>query len=295
MEENKNKFTGEAIDAFNMKRSAGTFYLAAIFVGYFLMNLLYVVIPQKTVASFVAQTAQQLIFVLAAVLFFYKNGGIKNGLRLNKFSPKYILYAVIAFCGLFFGVGYINVLITSLMQKSGLSVGGSVTMEGIGDYISYVVSLSVFPAIGEEFLFRSLLLYALYYTAENGDDIKASLIVALAFASYHKNAAQLIYQFAYGFTLSMLFIRSGSAIPGIIMHAMNNFLILTATYFCPALNLLNIYTFIFGIIAFGFSTFLLGKGRKKGKLDLDGISVYLYIGIAACIALGAINNLSGLL
>ena len=97
MEENKNKFTGEAIDAFNMKRSAGTFYLAAIFVGYFLMNLLYVVIPQKTVASFVAQTAQQLVFVLAAVLFFYKNGGIKNGLRLNKFSPKYVLYAVIAF------------------------------------------------------------------------------------------------------------------------------------------------------------------------------------------------------
>lgn len=285
----------DKIDVYNVKKEAGFYYLVAVLIGYFLMNVLYAAIGDKKVAACVAQIAQQATFVLATVLFFNGRGSVKENLMLNSFKPKYLLYAAIVFCGLFFGAGFINIKFTELLQNVGFTVGSAVSIETFGDYLINVVSLSLFPAVCEEFLFRSLFIYALYKVGGDGDEIKTSLLIGIVFALYHKNLAQLIYQFAYGFALSMLALKSGSVIPGMIMHAMNNFIILTVTYFCPTLALFNFYTFVFGLVALVAGFYLLIRKSKKGVLDLRGISPFLLTGIAICVFLGVLNNIQGLL
>jgi membrane protease YdiL (CAAX protease family) len=63
--------------------------------------------------------------------------------------------------------------------------------------------------------------------------VKAYIISALLFAILHLNLPAFIPTFAIGLILAFLYHRSGSLVPSIVAHALNNGFALTALYFVP--------------------------------------------------------------
>ncbi len=300
------------------QKKYGKIFSVAIIVAYFI-HLIYAGINTGKLTGssdpaldvMIVSLFQPVTFIVIALITMNANDEfIRDGLFINKFHPKYLGYSAILFVGLFLGIGYLNVALGTAFTDLGI-IGASteIKIDGFGDFIKYLIGLSIAPAIGEELLFRGVVLYALLrYTSKNYDrgdrqnnpyfeegnrfgtdgrtDIKIALINALLFAVFHKNPAQLIYQFVYGFALTLIVIRSGSIIPAVFMHALNNFTILLFIWL--GVDPLNIVTTIIGLAILVFGFILLIKGKKYKTQSGDDFACKPFmsmasIGIAFCV------------
>lgn len=93
------------------------------------------------------------------------------------------------------------------------------------DLIFYAVYTLVLAPVAEEIAFRGA---ALPRLRNSFGGYSAALISAALFAAYHLSLAQFPYTFVLGFCLGLVAQRSGSLIPCIALHALNNLLTLTA-------------------------------------------------------------------
>jgi sodium transport system permease protein len=82
-----------------------------------------------------------------------------------------------------------------------------------------LAALALAPALGEEVLFRGLLLRSLCGVMKA---VPAVLLSAFLFAALHLDAARFLPQFAAGLLLGILALRSGSVGPGIVAHLLHN-------------------------------------------------------------------------
>ena len=157
-------------------------------------------------------------------------------LGAKKFNPAYIVYALLLSVVMLFGFGFINQTIQSFLVKIGYNVSNEsqMTVNSLTEYFVYLIFFALLPAVCEECFFRGVMLRGI-----NCNKITVSLIVGLCFAVYHLNATQMFYQFIYGVSLTYLALHSKSVIPGIIAHFVNNFLVLTMSYFHQSFRLDN--------------------------------------------------------
>lgn len=139
-------------------------------------------------------------------------------------SPKYYILALLALFGLIFAVSPLNSLIFSFMQDMGYSSASLPSMEGWGMLGSLIV-LAVLPAVLEELLFRGVMLDNLNRSSGTWS---AVFLTALAFCLYHGSAAQTVYQFVCGCVFALIAARSGSVLPSMLAHFLNNALIVVA-------------------------------------------------------------------
>lgn len=93
--------------------------------------------------------------------------------------------------------------------------------------IMEIITSAMLPAVFEEFTDRGLLLAVL---GEERDDTKKILIVGVMFGFLHQNVAQLTPTMFGGFVMAFMAVKSGSIVPGMIVHFMNNFLITLLQY-----------------------------------------------------------------
>ncbi|MBQ4166532.1 MAG: CPBP family intramembrane metalloprotease, partial [Oscillospiraceae bacterium] len=93
------------------------------------------------------------------------------------------------------------------------------------DLAFYAVYTLILAPIAEEIAFRGA---ALSRLRNSFGAYSAALISATLFAAYHMSLAQFPYTFVLGFCLAIVAQRSGSIIPCIILHALNNLLTLSA-------------------------------------------------------------------
>jgi ABC-2 type transport system permease protein/sodium transport system permease protein len=87
--------------------------------------------------------------------------------------------------------------------------------------------LAVIPAVCEELLFRGVLLSGL---AARVRPLGAVLASAAIFGVYHFVAVKFVPTFALGILLGYLCLRSGSVLPGMLVHALHNGLSITTVY-----------------------------------------------------------------
>lgn len=80
-------------------------------------------------------------------------------------------------------------------------------------------AIALVPAVAEEILFRGVLTRAL--AARHGM-ATAVILSAAVFALYHLSPARLLSTFALGAVLAVVALRSGSIVPGMIVHALGN-------------------------------------------------------------------------
>lgn len=230
------------------------------------------------IGSWIAYAVNQFAIILVVVLFAvwrkYDVGEVSKIRPLT--NPKrwallvpITVVTIIAFLPL-------SMLFTTFLDVIGYPVGGGVSMPDYGSVGVYFLSLflmAFLPAIGEELLMRGTVLPAM---TTRGVWFGV-FISAFLFSFMHGNPLQTVYQFCLGAVLAVLFLMSGSIIPCIIVHFLNNFITITMSAYLPQIDVLiaelGAFNWLTGAVSFAGGTLLLvfllylyhraGKPRPK--------------------------------
>jgi len=100
----------------------------------------------------------------------------------------------------------------------------------IGDHhlLTILVSFALLPAVFEELLFRGTLLGLVRNSLSTTSQV---LVIALLFGMMHLSVIRLFPTGAFGLLATIAVIRSGSLWTAVVMHALNNGILLTIGYF----------------------------------------------------------------
>jgi len=129
------------------------------------------------------------------------------------------------FCTL--GMSVVGVYVAAMLTMMLASAGVTPSMPdfspptyGVGATIVFLVSLSLFPAVLEELLFRGVVMQSL---RRFGDPF-ALICSSILFAMLHRNLIQGPNALLTGLVLGYFTLRTGSLIPAMVAHFVNNLL-----------------------------------------------------------------------
>ena len=146
-------------------------------------------------------------------------------------SPKFYLFAVVGVVGILIANdGLINILLAVLPESWASFLADSYNSDTqaiasiIGGFSPYtflyaILAIAVAPAISEELLFRGFLLSKLRTKQSN---LSAIVISGLLFGAIHFSLVNMLPLSALGMFLAFITIRSGSILPAVIIHFLNN-------------------------------------------------------------------------
>ena len=145
-----------------------------------------------------------------------------------KFNLKWHSYLIMIVVGVIslFGIQYFISIIDDLLFSLGYNMAKT-NITSWGTFFLSVFVLAILPAIGEELIFRGIILNGL---RTRFNDIASIFISAILFALMHQNLQQLIYPFLLGSIMAWAVVRSGSLISSVIIHFTNNFLVVLLTF-----------------------------------------------------------------
>lgn len=147
-----------------------------------------------------------------------------------KFNLKWHTYLIMIVVGVIslFGIQYFISIIDDLLISLGYNMAStSINPTSWGTFFLSVFVLAILPAIGEELIFRGIILNGL---RTRFNDIASIFISAILFVLMHQNLQQLIYPFLLGSIMAWAVVRSGSLISSVIIHFTNNFLVVLLTF-----------------------------------------------------------------
>ena len=130
--------------------------------------------------------------------------------------------------------------------------------------IAGILNACIFAPIGEEIGFRGILLGGLLKTRCR--TWIAILISALVFASFHGFGANFVTAMLFGILAGWLYWRTGSIIPGIIIHITNNSL--TAIDLSNQTNALYLIILVVGLVLLAYGVWWFWK---KCKYDTEEV------------------------
>lgn len=199
------------------------------------------------------------VIAFTCATFLYVKKGNKP-LLFKKFSPVYIVPSLLLAFGMLFGLGFLNLFVAEGVKSLGGVISeAQIPLDTPLQYVLFTVFLCAFPAIAEELFFRGVLMDCLSGVKK----AVAVITVALCFALYHGNVAQLCYQFIYGLGLGFLTLKAQSVIPAMVAHFINNFAVLSIEYFKIPVNLKSAVLIIIGsALLVNFVLFLIFYGNK---------------------------------
>jgi membrane protease YdiL (CAAX protease family) len=127
-----------------------------------------------------------------------------------------------------------------------------------GEYIIYIFTMCVLPAVIEELVFRGVIYKSLSNDRILSKQVLAYIVLAAAFfAVYHLSFSQLVYQFIIGVIFCFMFYKTGNLIYGMIAHFINNFFIITYTFIAGSDYIpytWNWYTILLAVLYFGIGS-----------------------------------------
>lgn len=209
-------------------------------------------------------------------------------LSLKSFKWQFVIVAVLTVIGMLFAFGSVNSGLVDLLRSIGLKIPETVIPLGnTSSYIIACLTLCLLPAVIEELFFRGILLTKLKKFGE----VKAIIISALAFALFHCSLSQLVYQFLYGLVFAYIVIKSGSVIVSMIIHFLNNFIVVSLTFFNVEIDYSNIFFILTGVAVLCLGlllSFMLNRKRiTERKGEYKRVSAFFLpfgvLGIGICI------------
>lgn len=154
-------------------------------------------------------------------------------LRPSRSWKQYLLLPVIAiFCVITFLP--LSMLFNEFLGVCGYPVSAvySIDFSSVGAYFLALFLMALLPAICEELLCRGMLLQGL-----STKSIPFGVLMsALLFSLMHANPMQTVHQFCLGVVLAIIALISGSIIPCMIVHFLNNFITLTVSAYLPEID-----------------------------------------------------------
>ena len=121
--------------------------------------------------------------------------------------------------------------------------------------IAGILNACIFAPIGEEICFRGIILGGLLKTRCR--PWIAILVSAIIFASFHGFGANFVTAMLFGILAGWLYWRTGSIIPGIIIHITNNSL--TAIDLSNQTNALYLIILVVGLVLLAYGLWWFGK------------------------------------
>lgn len=234
-----------------------------------------------------AYLASPVAILLVTLAFLSLDKGEKksaSGLALPK--RRFWLYTLLALAAMFFGLSGLNGYFISFLEIFGYKPS-TVVLPPLTPlnalYVGFAVCL--LPAVSEEIAFRGIMVNSLGGACK----LWVSLLLGVLFSLYHLNPAQTLYQFAVGFIFTLLAVTSQSVLPAMVLHFINNALIVVLYYVAEEYVLplpVNIVLTVFGVACTVALIVLLLK-EKQEKTDNKGIgefSLYAVFGIFVCLA-----------
>jgi membrane protease YdiL (CAAX protease family) len=143
---------------------------------------------------------------------------------------QFIIVIILVFAGSYFGLSKLNDAFVSIFERFGYVPDElKLPQKTPINVIAAVVFVAVLPAVCEEFLFRGLILNSTKWLG----GMKAVLISAGFFCIYHMSPYQTAYQFVMGVIYGIVALKAQSITPTIILHFLNNLLVILWYYFFP--------------------------------------------------------------
>ncbi len=238
----------------------------------------------------------QLSFAVVAVWYLRRTATpVPVAVKNQKCHPKYFLIAVALQIGLLC-LSELNALFLELLGKFGYEDGGInlPSMHGFG-FVGVLFVVAVLPALFEEIMFRGVLLKGM-----RSFGVWGSVVVCGAlFSLYHQNPAQTLYQFCCGAAFALVAIRSGSVLPTVLAHFINNAAILILTkrniteFSTPVFISIMSVSVVCLILSSCYLIFIdKTKPEPESKANRKGFLLYALAGIALC-ALSWLLTLAG--
>ena len=214
--------------------------------------------------------------------------------KKNSNLVVYISTALITL-GVLFGLSELNVYFMEFLEGFGLTPSSPTLPKfSVINFILVVVSVCILPAIFEELLFRGVITYSL---KEHGE-VFAILVSGALFAIFHMNPAQTLYQFIFGALFAFIAIRSGSILPVIISHFINNLFVVVSYYFIPVTfdGVTKIIITVIALIALitGVTLMLVFVKNEESKKQNSTVTKLDFlksaiIGLVVCLAMWLTN------
>lgn len=139
-----------------------------------------------------------------------------------KCKPKYYLIALLLIFGLMFSLGWVNDVAVRFFSLFGYEARSSDSylpdLSG-AKIIPALFVIAVLPALLEEALFRGVILNC---CQRGAGTVRTVFIVGMCFSLFHTSPEQTVYQFICGCLFALIALRSGSLLPSVAMHFVNN-------------------------------------------------------------------------
>ncbi len=251
LEEGKMKFK-----KFYTNRDSSLCFSYAIIVPQIVL-ILFVIIVSSIVSSmglteeqitnskpiiYITIVLSQIIF--AAIVLIYSRVKRINFIQASKIKFKFNIWYFLLSVGLgallLYGFSmFINLTDFSILKLTDIeSANLPISIDSIGMFFVGILIFAVLPAVVEEFLFRGIIFNGL---KQKFNAIGAITLSSLMFTIMHLNIYQVVYQFALGVVLAMIVYYTGSIFYSIILHFINNFLIVLNVYLATVKGSLAIY------------------------------------------------------
>jgi|AntRauTorckE6833_2_1112554.scaffolds.fasta_scaffold18215_2 hypothetical protein len=196
-----------------------------------LFGLDYSVVENSFVTKFISLFIVQIAFLLVFYLYnkannidWVKATKIKNKLNLKQIG----IIILIAVSSLFFISPLIS-LVDYLISLTGYTSSSElpIDLSNLSGFIVGIFALAVFPAVAEELIFRGVVFSGLKRFGYK----KAIIFSAIIFALMHMSIQQTVYQIIIGVILAYSFYVTGSLLGAILLHFVNNFLIVIMAFY----------------------------------------------------------------
>ena len=250
------------------QKRGGIFYAVALILFWVLSVIVQIILSAAGATDRVFYAVNALFPAIvfgAAYLFYVKSFGAPSYVKRLPRASSILPTLLLAF-GMFAGLGWLNLTISSAVESMGGRVAvAELPLETPFDFILFSVLLCVLPAVFEELFFRGILLREL----SGAGKFAAVLTVALCFALYHGNVSQLFYQFIYGVGLGILTLTAKSLLPAVFAHFLNNFVLLVLGY-CGITEEIFFYPLLIALGAVSvvvFAVFTVLNLRKSKSAD----------------------------
>jgi membrane protease YdiL (CAAX protease family) len=249
--------------------------------------------------------------VVPFVVFYFlrpkKLGGFLDSVSLKKkLSKSDIALSFTAGYGAIFSMVAVNIAFLIILTMFGLRLpsGGGMEFNGYGDLFLGLLLIGVLPSIFEEFTYRGVLLGAFKDSPALG-----VMLSSVLFSLMHANVYQTGFTFFAGLVMGYVVIKTGSILPAVIIHFVNNAwgVLMSFGLQNPETLLgrftagvyngfwgLNFFFFIAGgIVVLIFSLKFIGeKPPKLLKSQIPKLKISEYPWVTGAIVFGAITTLT---
>jgi sodium transport system permease protein len=200
------------------------FAAAVIFVFYYFVSSLFVDVSGDSSRVLLGTMLSQWLAMALPVILFarYLKLDVRRTFRLQGFRPLHILGMLLLFVG-----GFFILIELAFLQKDVFPVPEEFAREfssgvEMGRFLPVVLALALTPAICEELLFRGFILSGM----SRFSPAMRILLNGVLFGAYHVFLFKLLPTAFLGMVISFLAVYSGSIVPGMLFHFINNFSVL---------------------------------------------------------------------